>query len=56
MYFDDWPMRGPALLFGGLALDEPQDLAIWRRLPADSTVDEVNRNYFVRQPLLWTRA
>jgi hypothetical protein len=53
MYFDDWPMRGPALLFGGLALDEPRDVSIWRRLPADSTIDEVNRNYFVRQPLLW---
>jgi hypothetical protein len=54
MYHDEWPMRHAALLFGGLALNEPAYLAIWRRLPADSAVEEVIRNFFVRQPLLWT--
>lgn len=56
MYHDEWPMRHAALLFGGLALDEPAYLDLWRRLPPDSSVDEVLRNYFVRQPLLWIRA
>jgi len=56
MYHDEWPMRHAALLFGGLALDEPAYLDLWRRLPADSSVDEVLRNFFVRQPLLWIRA
>ena len=53
MYHDEWPMRHAALLFGGLALKEPSYLETWRRLPADSTVDEVIRNFFIRQPLLW---
>jgi hypothetical protein len=53
MYFDEWPMRHPALLFGGLALDRAEYLALWKKLPADSTVDEVVRNFFVRQPVLW---
>jgi hypothetical protein len=56
MYHDEWPMRHAALLFGGLALNEPAYLDLWRRLPPDSSVDEVLRNYFVRQPLLWIRA
>ena len=31
-------------------------VALWRRLPAESTVDEVIRNFFIRQPLLWVSA
>jgi len=53
MYHDEWPMRHPSLLFTGLALDEQRYLDVWKRLPADSTVEEVIRNFFVRQPVLW---
>jgi hypothetical protein len=53
MYHDEWPMRHPSLLFAGLALGEREYLALWSKLPADSTVEEVIRNFFVRQPLLW---
>jgi hypothetical protein len=53
MYFDQWPVRHPALLFGGLALEQPEYIALWRTLDPDPTVDEVIRNYFIRQPLLW---
>jgi hypothetical protein len=56
MYFDQWPMRHPSLLFAGLALSKPDYVTLWRKLPADSTVDEVNRNFFIRQPLLWVSA
>ena len=52
-YFDEWPMRHAALLFGGVALDEPGYVALWKRLKADSQVEEVVRNFFVRQPTLW---
>src|SRR5439155_1286762 len=55
MYYDAWPVRHPALLFGGLALREPRYLDLWKTLPADPTVDEVVRNYPIRQPLLWMR-
>lgn len=53
VYFDQWPIRHPSLLFGGLALNEPKYIALWRRLDPDPTADEVVRNYPVRQPLLW---
>jgi hypothetical protein len=53
MYFDQWPVRHCLLLFGGLALGRPEYLALWRKLDPDPTVDEVIRNYFIRQPLLW---
>jgi hypothetical protein len=53
MYFESWPMRQEALLFGGLAYGRADYLDVWKRLPADSDVDEVIRNYFIRQPVLW---
>jgi hypothetical protein len=53
MYHDEWPMRHPTLLFAGLALGEQKYLDLWRKLPADSNVEEVIRNFFVRQPVLW---
>jgi hypothetical protein len=54
MYFNEWPMRQNALLFGGLAYRRDDYLDVWKRLPASSTVEEVIRNYFIRQPILWT--
>ncbi len=53
MYFDEWPMRQCSLLFGGIALNQPDYIELWKKLPADSPVEEVIRNYFIRQPLLW---
>jgi hypothetical protein len=53
MYDDQWPMRQASLLFAGLALRDAGYLELWRTLPADSAVDEVLRNFFVRQPVLW---
>ena len=53
MYGAEWPMRHISLLFAGRALARPEYIDLWRKLPADSTVDEVLRNFFVRQPVLW---
>ena len=53
MYFEDWPMRQESLLFGGLAYGRAEYIDLWKKLPADSDVDEVIRNYFIRQPVLW---
>ncbi len=53
MYFGQWPVRHPALLFGGVALRESRYLDLWKTLDPDPTVDEVIRNYPIRQPLLW---
>jgi hypothetical protein len=52
-YDDEWPMRHAALLFGGLALDKPDYIALWSRLKPDSQVEEVVRNFFIRQPTIW---
>ena len=50
-------MRQPSLLlFAGLTLPKPEYLSIWRQLPPDSAVEEVNRNFFLRQPMLWVSA
>jgi hypothetical protein len=46
-------MRHAALLFGGLALGKPDYIALWSRLKPDSDVEEVVRNFFIRQPTLW---
>ncbi|MBT3604576.1 MAG: alginate lyase family protein [Candidatus Latescibacteria bacterium] len=52
-HFSEWPVRQPALLFGGLALGEQKYLDLWQRLDADPTDDEIRRNLAIRQPLLW---
>ena len=53
MYHDQWPMRHASLLFAGVALKQPDYVDLWSTLPADSDVEEVVRNFFIRQPLLW---
>lgn len=52
-YWNDWPVRHPSLLFGGLALSRPGYVALWQRLDGDPEVGEIIRNYPVRQPILW---
>ena len=54
-YFDQWPVRQPSLLFAGLALSRPEYLSLWKTLDPDPTVDEVVRNYPIRQPVLWVK-
>jgi len=53
MYDDKWPMRHCSLLFAGVALHRKEYIDLWKTLPADSDVDEVIRNFFIRQPVLW---
>ena len=53
MYHDNWPMRQSSLLFAGVALHQPDYIELWKGLPADSNVEEVVRNFFIRQPVLW---
>ena len=53
MHFDDFPVRQPSLLFAGIAYGNQDYLNLWRRLDPDPTVDEVIRNFPIRQPVLW---
>lgn len=53
MYDNEWPMRQSSLLFTGIALNRPEYVDTWKTLRADSGVEEVIRNFFIRQPVLW---
>ena len=52
-HFDELPVRQPSLLFGGLVLDQPAWIALWRTLDPDPTSPEIIRNFPIRQPILW---
>ena len=52
-HFEDFPVRNPALLFSGIAYDQPDYIALWKRLNPDPVIPEVIRNFPIRQPLLW---
>jgi len=53
MYDQEWPMRHCSLLFAGRAFGRRDYMELWKMLKADSTVEEVIRNFFVRQPVVW---
>ena len=53
MYWDEWPVRQPSLLFGGLALKKDSYLKLWKSLPENLKTKEVIRNMPVKYPLLW---
>jgi alginate lyase len=53
MYFSEWPIRHPSLIFAGLALDRPEYVELWKKLEPEPKVEEVVRNYPIRQPVLW---
>jgi len=53
MYDKEWPMRQASLLFAGIAFNRQDYVELWKKLPADSNVEEIIRNFFIRQPVLW---
>lgn len=53
--WDGWPVRCPALIFGGIAFDEQKYLDLWLRLPAEMPNDEIQRNIAISQPILWLK-
>jgi len=55
MYFDLWPVRQPFLLFAGLAYKNQEYLDLWKTLDPDPDVQEIIRNFPIRQPLLWIK-
>ena len=42
-----------AIVFAGLAYGRPQYIDLWKRLPADPVMTEIQRNMPVRYPVLW---
>jgi len=53
MYWDEWPLRHPSLLLGGMALGRQDYIDVWKTLEPDPKSEEGWRNFPIRQPLLW---
>lgn len=53
--WEGWPARQPYLIFAGLEFREKNYLELWKKLPADPTDPEVQRNIGITQPLLWIK-
>jgi len=53
MYFEYWPVRHASLVFAGLAYREAKYIELWKKLPADPVMTEIQRNMPVRHPSLW---
>jgi hypothetical protein len=53
MYFEEWPVRHPFLLFAGKAYNNPEYVELWKTLEGYPETGEVLRNLPIRNPLLW---
>lgn len=53
MYWDDWPVAQPALIFGADAFGNAAWFDLWSGLEHAPQVEEVMRNLPVRHPLIW---
>jgi hypothetical protein len=53
LYWNDWPVRQPALVLGGIAYSNSDYIDLWKELEPDPEVNEVQRNLVMRYPLLW---
>ena len=56
MYWENWPVAQPALVFGAVAFQNRDWLDIWKKLDHDPKEEEVIRNLPVRHPLIWWAA
>jgi hypothetical protein len=53
MYWNEWPVAQPALVFGAVAYNNVNWFNAWKDLDHFPEVEEVIRNLPVRNPLLW---
>lgn len=53
MYWNEWPVAQPSLIFGAARYGNNQWLGVWKRLNHFPEVEEVIRNLPVRNPLIW---
>jgi hypothetical protein len=53
MYWNDWPVAQPFLLFGANAYKNKDWLDTWKKLDHAPKVEEVIRNLPVRNPIIW---
>jgi hypothetical protein len=53
MYWENWPVAHPFLVFGAIEFSNKQWFNTWRKLDHDPTVEEIIRNLPVRNPIIW---
>ncbi len=53
MYWEDWPVAQPFLVFGANAFQNQEWLNTWKQLDHQPKVEEVIRNLPVRHPVIW---
>ena len=53
LYWNEWPVRHPSLLFAAVNYSDSRYLRLWKTLEADPKTPEVLRNLPLRHPLLW---
>ncbi len=53
MYYNEWPVRQPFLLFAGKAYNNQDYIEIWKSLEGYPKTGEVLRNLPIRNPLIW---
>ena len=53
MYWDNWPVAHPSLLFGSIMFNNSDWFETWKKLDHQPQVEEVIRNLPVRHPLIW---
>jgi len=53
MYWENWPVAQPFLIFGSNAFNKTEWFDTWKNLDHSPKVEEVIRNLPVRNPLIW---
>lgn len=53
MYFDDWPVAHPFLIFAAARFEVRQWFETWKRLDHSPETEEVLRNLPIRNPAIW---
>ncbi|QHV99877.1 alginate lyase family protein [Spirosoma endbachense] len=53
MYWNDWPVAQPFLVFGALQFNQKEWLETWKKRDHDPQVEEVLRNLPIRNPVIW---
>jgi hypothetical protein len=56
MYWNNWPVAQPCLLFGAIKFDQHEWFETWRHLDHEPVEEEVVRNLPIRHPLIWLSA
>ncbi|EHQ24428.1 alginate lyase family protein [Mucilaginibacter paludis] len=55
MYWQNWPVAQPSLVFGAMAYHRTEWLKTWQKLDHNPGEEEVIRNLPVRHPLIWVQ-